>query len=102
MATVAYFTFLKVLRDRSARDKLYKVVQYSLKVVLETAKRNKLESFLFPYLTRIVKRLGQARSLFRFVTVDYLLFMSSQPHWVAENESSTSHRDAKNWCIFSY
>eukprot|EP01122_Echinamoeba_exundans_P015811 TRINITY_DN7712_c0_g1_i1.p1 TRINITY_DN7712_c0_g1~~TRINITY_DN7712_c0_g1_i1.p1 ORF type:complete len:242 (+),score=14.36 TRINITY_DN7712_c0_g1_i1:89-814(+) len=69
MASVAYFTFLKVLRDRSARDKLYKVVQYSLKVVLETAKRNKLESFLFPYFTRIVKRLGQARSLFRFLLV---------------------------------
>lgn len=67
MASTSFTVFLKVLRDRSARDKLYKVVQYSFKVVLETAKRNGLESTIFPYLVRIVKRLGQARSLFRFV-----------------------------------
>jgi len=59
----------QVLNSKSARDKLYKAVQYSIKVIVETSKRNKWTLTHVDKLEKAVKRLGQARSLFRYVMI---------------------------------
>lgn len=54
-----------LLNSKSARDKLYKTTQYGAKIVLETTNQYGLQLRYNDKLTKLVKRLGQARSLFR-------------------------------------
>jgi hypothetical protein len=54
-----------LLGSKSGRDKLYKTLQYLLKLALEFALAGSIEHPLLPYLKRFSLRLSQSRALFR-------------------------------------
>jgi hypothetical protein len=70
-----------ILRDRQGRDKLYKFIQYGLKILIEITKKFEYKLKNLNYVERIVKRLGQARSLFRCVAVLSLVLLIFRPRF---------------------
>ena len=56
-----------LLGNKSGRDKLYKTMQYLLKLCLELAHMGSIENQWLPHIKRLSLRLSQARALFRYV-----------------------------------
>lgn len=55
-----------LLGSKSGRDKLYKTLQYLLKLMLELAHMRSIENQWLPLIKRISLRLSQSRALFRY------------------------------------